>query len=106
MPELHLVRAHTLGLDGARQVAARWRLQAEKDYGMTCLTEPGQAQDRVHFKRSGVRGELTVREDRFELQITLGFLLGAFKDRIEAEIVKNLDSLLQAKPAGKKKRDA
>ena len=94
MPELRLVRSHTLGLDGARQVAARWRLQAEQDYGMTCLTEPGQAQDRVHFKRSGVRGELTVREDRFELQLTLGFLLGAFSRQIEDTIQANWDEWL------------
>ena len=33
--------------------------------------------------------------DRFELDARLGFLLGAFKDRIESEITKNLDLLLQ-----------
>jgi hypothetical protein len=33
----------------------------------------------------------------FELHARLGFLLGAFKDRIEAEIVKNLDALLEQK---------
>ena len=44
--------------------------------------------------------------NRFELDAKLGFLLGAFKDRIESEIVKNLDELLAAgsKPAGRKKK--
>ena len=44
--------------------------------------------------------------DHFELDAQLGFLLGAFKDRIEAEIVKNLDALLAQgkKPAAKKKK--
>ena len=43
-------------------------------------------------------------KDVFELDAKLGFLLGAFKDRIEGEIVKNLDTLLaQKNPAAKKK---
>ena len=36
-------------------------------------------------------------KDRFELDARLGFLLGAFRDRIETEIVKNLDQLLAHK---------
>jgi hypothetical protein len=39
---------------------------------------------------------------RFELDAKLGFLLGAFKERIEGEIVKNLDDLLAAGEAQKK----
>ena len=40
---------------------------------------------------------------RFELEAKLGFLLGMFKDKIEGEIVKNLDALLAEKlPAAKK----
>jgi len=54
-----------------------------------------------------VSGSLTVRKNCFELRAQLGFLLGAFKGRIEAEIVKNLDALLAApasvKPAAKKR---
>jgi hypothetical protein len=40
----------------------------------------------------------------FELDAKLGFLLGAFRDRIESEIVKNLDALLAKKPAGRPKK--
>jgi hypothetical protein len=43
-----------------------------------------------------------VTGDHFDLDAKLGFLLGAFKGRIEAEIVKNLDDLLASKPAAKK----
>jgi hypothetical protein len=42
-----------------------------------------------------VKGDLTVSQDLFELNAQLGFLLSAFKDRIEEEIVKNLDDLLR-----------
>ncbi len=50
--------------------------------------------DRITFTRTGVSGELRVDADRFELDAKLGFLLGAFKDRIEQEVTKNLDALL------------
>ena len=94
MPELKIEREHTLGLDGARLVAERWREQAEQEWGMTCASEPGEAVDRMRFERSGVSGELTVTETRFDLQIQLGFLLGAYSGKIAEKINANLDALL------------
>lgn len=61
---------------------------------MACSYEEGLNSDMLTFTRSGVNGTLQVTHDRFELDAKLGFLLGTFKDRIEAEIVKNLDGLL------------
>ncbi len=94
MPDLKIEREHTLGLDGARLVADRWREQAEQDWGMTCSLEPGEAVDRMRFERSGVSGELSVSATRFDLQIKLGFLLGAYSGKIEEKIQANLDALL------------
>ena len=94
MPELNIERTHTLGLVGARLVAERWREQAEQEWGMTCSCEPGEAVDRMRFERSGVSGHLTVSEDRFDLLIKLGFLLGAYSGKIEEKIKANLDELL------------
>jgi putative polyhydroxyalkanoate system protein len=94
MPELNIEREHSLGLDGARLVAERWREQAEQDWGMTCASEPGEALDRMRFERSGVSGELCVSATRFDLQIKLGFLLGAYSGKIEEKIQANLDALL------------
>ena len=94
MPELKIEREHTLGLDGARLVAERWREQAEQDWGMTCASEPGESLDRMLFERSGVSGELCVSATRFDLQIKLGFLLGAYSGKIEEKIKANLDALL------------
>lgn len=102
MPDIHIHRDHTLGLAEARKVAFRWAEQAEAEFGMECTYEEGKTSDLVSFTRSGVNGELKVTKDGFELDARLGFLLGAFKDRIESEIVKNLDDLLAAKPAGRK----
>lgn len=66
---------------------------------MECTIEEGDTADTVHFTRSGVKGTLEVTAEAFELHAKLGILLGAFKGRIEAEIVKNLDTLLASKPA-------
>ena len=94
MPELKIERQHALGLAGARAVAERWREQAEQEWGMACESEPGQAQDLLRFARSGVSGELAVSATRFDLQLKLGFLLGAYSARIEEKIKANLDELL------------
>ncbi len=95
MPDLRITRDHQLGFEQARQLAKAWADSAAEKLDMSCDYEEGEGEDRVAFKRSGVTGELRVTGDRFELDAKLGFLLGAFKDRIEQEITKNLDLLLQ-----------
>jgi putative polyhydroxyalkanoate system protein len=72
--------------------------------GRTSGTRVCHAVDVLTFTRSGVKGTMEVDKDRFELEANLGFLLGAFKGRIEAEIVKNLDTLLTAKAVKKPTR--
>lgn len=105
MADIHIKREHHLGLSGARKLAWRWAEQAEQEFDMSCTYEEGKTADEVQFTRSGVNGTLKVTAERFELDARLGFLLGAFKERIESEIVKNLDTLLAArKPAAKKKK--
>lgn len=105
MADIHIERDHQLGMSGARKLAWRWAEQAESEFDMSCTYEEGDDGDEVQFTRSGVSGTLKVSAERFELDARLGFLLGAFKDRIESEIVKNLDDLLaQKKPAAKKKK--
>jgi hypothetical protein len=47
-----------------------------------------------------VSGTFLVAAESFELQATLGFLLGAFSKSIEVEITRNLDALLNARRAG------
>ena len=101
MADLHIVREHTLGLAKARKIAFKWAEQAEAEFDMECTYTEGDEVDDVTFTRSGVKGRLEVDATRFELRAQLGFLVGAFKHRIEAEIVKNLDALLAA-PAKKR----
>lgn len=94
MPDIHITRQHQLGLAEARKLAFRWAETAEQKLDMECVYEEGRTSDLVTFTRAGVNGELKVTKDSFVLDARLGFLLGAFKDRIESEIVKNLDKLL------------
>jgi len=97
MAELNIVREHALGLPKARKIAFQWAEQVEQEFAMQCNYAQGKHEDEVDFVRSGVKGA------------QLGFLLGAFKGTIEAEIVKNLDALLavpQAPTPVPKKRSA
>ena len=94
MPEIRVVRTHTLGLAQARTLALQWADQATNQFGMACTHQDDSAAHEVSFWRSGVHGRLSVTGDRFEMDATLGFLFGAFKDRIEKESGLKLDALL------------
>ncbi len=102
MADIHIEREHLMGLHEARKVAFKWAEQVEEEFHMTCTYEEGKTSDLLSFNRTGAHGTLTVTKDRFELNARLGFLLGAFKDRIEEEIVRNLDALIADDPVTKK----
>ena len=103
MPDIHIHRDHHLGLAKARKIAFSWAEKVEEKFDMECVYEEGDEEDTLTFTRSGVKGTLRVDADQFEMNAQLGFLLGAFKDRIESEIGEQLDALLSkpAKPATK-----
>lgn len=98
MSQLTICRTHTLCPAAARDLASQWVKQAETDYQMSCVCEPVPVEapgiERWSFARPGVSGTLTVSPECFELDMQLGFLLGAFKDRIASEIEGKLDRLL------------
>jgi len=100
--DIRIHRPHRLGLAKAREVAWQWAEEVEQRFDMACTVIEGDAGDTVEFTRAGVDGRLLVRADHFDLEARLGFLIGAFSRRIEAEIEQNLDALLaaQARPKG------
>lgn len=102
MPDIRIRRDHQLGLEKARKIAWQWAEKVEEKFDMECTVVEGEDTDTVEFTRSGVNGTLTVAADHFDLHAKLGFLLGAFAGSIEAEIEKNLDSLLGAAGAAPK----
>lgn len=98
MADIRIHRDHQLGLAQARKVAWSWAEQVESKFDMECTVVEGETSDTVEFTRSGVSGRLIVAADHFDLEAKLGFLLGAFSKTIEAEITKNLDTLLSKSP--------
>ena len=103
MADIKIHREHSLGLAKARKVAWAWAEQVEAQFDMECTVIEGKTSDTVEFARSGVKGQLIVAADHFDLDAKLGFLLGAFSGTIEKEIEKNLDALLAAQSAVAKK---
>ena len=98
MPILHITRQHTLSFDKARSIAQQWALDAERDFGaeisLVMGTGDPKTVDRWNFKRAGAHGSLATSSQSFELHLHLGFLLGAFQDKIKQQIEQNLDQLL------------
>jgi putative polyhydroxyalkanoate system protein len=94
LAHIHITRQHSLGFAEARKLAFKWAETAEEKLDMECTYEEGKASDVVSFTRTGAHGELKVTKDKFVLDARLGMLLGAFKEKIESAIVKNLDELL------------
>lgn len=96
MAEIHILRTHALGTDAALQMARTWKEQAESAWGLRCITQEDKVPYQVAFDRPGVLGSLQVTADHFELRLTLGFLLSAYRGRIESELQRQLDSWLGA----------
>ena len=106
MPDIHIHRKHPLGLQQARQIAIAWAKKAEAKFDMECTYEEGDTHDTLVFSRTGVKGTLRVDAHQFDMKAQLGFLLGAFKDRIESEIGNQLDALLNGPHAAATKTTA
>ena len=103
------VESHTLG-PGQLTLGATGD---ERQFGAATRSAPvipsaeeGDTLDTVYFSRAGVKGTLQVQHDQFELRAELGFLVGAFKSRIEQEIAEQLDTLLHPAEPGKKHKHA
>lgn len=96
MAQILIEREHQLGLAQARRTAEQWLREAEDKFDLRCERQESEAGDTLRFSRTGLSGTLEVSGTQFRLQAQLGFLLSAFKDRIEGEIQKNLDELIAA----------
>jgi putative polyhydroxyalkanoate system protein len=94
MANIHIERAHGMGLAEARQTARQWAAQAEEKYQLQGRYDEGQQGDTFSFQRTGVSGTMRVTDQAFTLDAKLGFLMGAFKPQIEAEMVKKIDALI------------
>jgi putative polyhydroxyalkanoate system protein len=87
MADIDLQRDHALGLKKAKAAAQKIADEMAESFDMESEWEGNV----LHFSRSGVTGQMTVTKSRVEMSAKLGFLLAAFKPKIEAQIEKNFD---------------
>jgi putative polyhydroxyalkanoate system protein len=91
MTEIHIRRDHQLGLEPAHALAQAWADKAAQKFAISHHWETPQT---LQFERPGVRGQVVVGADNFELTAQLGFLFQAFASTITERIELHLDEAL------------
>jgi len=87
MAEIHLQRKHTIGLKKAKVAAQKVADELKQEYGVDSEWDG----DVLRFRHRAVEGVLAVRKDEVSLDAKLGFLLSAFKSKIENHINDDFD---------------
>ncbi|MEA3639237.1 MAG: polyhydroxyalkanoic acid system family protein [Lamprobacter sp.] len=90
MSKIHVARPHHLGLEAARAEVERIAARVRDEYGADYHWHG----DVLHFKRSGLSGQIAVAEDGMDLSIQLGLLLSAMRGQIEARLTRKIDEVL------------
>lgn len=87
MAEIHIKRKHTIGVKKAKLAAQKVADDLAQEFGVTSEWDG----DVLRFAHHGVDGELSVTKEEVVVNAKLGFLLSAFKSRIESHISDNFD---------------
>jgi putative polyhydroxyalkanoate system protein len=87
MSDILIRRSHTLNAKAARQAAEKIARQLDEEFDLAYEWDDNV----MHFKRSGVSGELVVEKKEVHIRVRLGFLLLAIRPRVEAEIHRFFD---------------
>ena len=103
MADIRMIKYHSLPMAQARALVQTAADDLADEYDLTSQW----AGNTLHFRRSGVQGQMRVTESEIDLEVTLGFLLKAFKSKFVEHIEHNFDTLLAKahaahKPAGGK----
>lgn len=97
MSDILIRRRHTLDSRAARQAADRIARQLETEFDLAHAWDDNV----LHFRRSGVSGELVVKGKEVHIRVRLGFLLTAIRPRVEAEIHRYFDENFGPDPGPK-----
>ncbi|KYP11269.1 MAG: hypothetical protein A0129_08250 [Limnobacter sp. CACIAM 66H1] len=89
MSDIHARKAHNLTLEEAKQTAQKLADQLQKEFQLDSQWQGNT----LNFTRSGVKGKLDVTDKDVTVDISLGFMLKAFKGKIQSEIDKNIDKM-------------
>ncbi len=90
MSEINLTKKHKLGLKKAKTKVGKLAEALAEDYQL----ESEWDGDSLVFQRPGVSGQLDVSKDEVQLTMKLGFLMAAFKSKIEDQLKANLDKFV------------
>lgn len=89
MPDIDLVRPHSLGLDGARRAAEGVAARLRQEFGVA--TE--RVGDSILVEGRGVRGRLHASDDAVRVTASLGLAARPFRRLLHREIERELDRL-------------
>ena len=89
MADIHIVQAHDLSLEQARQAAQKVSEKLARDYQLACVWDGNI----LRFTRSGVAGELVLGAGQAAVDVRLGFLMGAFAPAIEAKLKSSMQKV-------------
>ena len=90
MPDIKLVRSHSLPIAKAKALVQKAADNLSAEYNLSSEWQGST----LHFHRSGVDGRMHVTASEIQLDVTLGFLLKAFKGKLVEHIERNFDHLL------------
>jgi putative polyhydroxyalkanoate system protein len=99
MSDIELVKPHSLTIAKAKALVQKAADALAAEYDLTSEWRGNT----LHFRRSGVDGQMHVTGSEVRLHVTLGFLLRAFKKTFVDHIERNFDRLLaEQEPRPKK----
>lgn len=87
MPGIDIKRSHSVPLAEARKKVQRVADHIAEKFDVACDWED----DILHFRRSGVEGEIRVTGKQVHVLAQLGFLLSALRGPVEREVNRYLD---------------
>lgn len=91
MSRIRLERRHSLGLEGARDVAERVAADLQREHGVRSRWHGSE----LHFDRPGLSGRLMVGESTLDLEVKLGMLLSPIRGALESAMIARLDRELR-----------
>jgi putative polyhydroxyalkanoate system protein len=99
MADIRMIKYHSLPIKTARELVQKAADNLAEEYDLSSQW----AGNTLRFRRSGVQGEMRVNESEIDLEVTLGFLLKAFKSKFVEHIEHSFDTLLQKAQAADKR---
>lgn len=90
MADIRMIKYHQLPVAQARALVQKAADDLAEEFDLVSHW----AGNTLHFRRSGVEGAMRVSPSEIDLEVTLGFLLRAFKAKFVEHIEHNFETLL------------